>query len=179
MLASNSLHNKDRILWFTLAGTVTVISTLFTGCSPAGFAASAILFRYWEGQVQKEKAEKIRLARQQESVPVPRKPETVRTFVPLAEDKKTVEKANQAYRDLNWDESTRLLNEALNRGELSRADEGEAYILLGSIAYQQGQVSEAESYFKKTLEIDNSVTPSAELYPPPLIEFYKSVGKRK
>jgi tetratricopeptide (TPR) repeat protein len=179
MLASKSLYNTNSIIKVTLTGVVTVSCILFNGCSPEAYAAGAVLFRYWQVQAQKEREEKIHLARQQKSVLVSRQPEIVRTVVAQAEDQKTIEEANQAYRNLEWHRSALLLKEAINRGKLSRSDLCKAYILLGAIAYQQGRVNEAESYFIKASEIDNRFTPSAELYPPSLIKFYRDIQKSK
>ena len=179
MSASKNIHNTKCILRITLTGILTVSCVLFNGCSPEAFAVGALAFRYWEVQVQKEREEKIRLARQQESIPIARQPEIVHAYIQQPDDRSTVQKANQAYRNLKWDESASLLKGAINRGELSRSDQCEAYILLGAIAYQQGQVNEAESYFTRALELDNKTVPSAELYPPQLIAFFKSVAKRK
>ena len=170
----SSLYKTYRL---KLVGLITLVSTfLFNGCSPAGFAAGAVLIHYLDEQA-KTKNSKIYPSRPQESTVISQKPETARTFVQQPENQKTVEKATQAYKDLKWDESARLLNEAINKGELSRSDQSEAYILLGAMAYQQGQLKEAESYFEKSSEIDSSVKPSAELYPPPLIEFYKYAAR--
>lgn len=170
-----NLLNKKCIYRLQLAGLIFVC-TLFGGCAPIGFAAGAFLIKYLNEQARIPNSTTYS-ARQQEPIRITQQPQTAQTVIPQSEDRKTIEKANKAYRNLEWNESSHLLKEAIGRGELSRSDQSQAYILLGAMAYQQGQVREAESCFKKSSEIDGSAIPSAELYPPLLIEFYKSVNR--
>jgi len=90
----------------------------------------------------------------------------------------TITKAIQAYKALQRSESTRLLKKAIAIDYLPNAEKYKGYTFLGAIAYQQGHTNDAKNYFKKAVELDSTAIPSEELFPPPMIEFYKSIAKR-
>jgi tetratricopeptide (TPR) repeat protein len=168
-----SVTKNLQLLKFTIV--IIGLTSFSSGCSPAGFAVSAVLIKCYLNEQAKNNRPTIYQPRQQPVI-ISQQPETIRP-IPQFEDRKTVEKANQAYRSLEWNESARLLTEAISRGELSNSDQGEAYILLGAMAYQQGQTKQAGEYFKQAAKLDSNIQPSSELFPPQVVKFYNSICK--
>jgi len=82
----------------------------------------------------------------------------------------------QAYRELRWDEAARVLNRAINTGTCTRSELGQGHVLLGAIAYQQGDAEAARIHFAQAHRHDPQLQPSPQLFPPPLIEFYKATS---
>jgi tetratricopeptide (TPR) repeat protein len=89
-----------------------------------------------------------------------------------------VAEADQAYRQMQWKEASRVLNDAIERKGLSNPELCRAYTLLGAMEYQTGRLQAARTYFVKAYQYDPEAVPSPELFPPQVIEFYNSVRKR-
>ena len=89
-----------------------------------------------------------------------------------------VAEAIKAYQDLQWDKARRLLNHAVSQDWLSRRESGAAHLLLGAMDYQTGQTAEAKKNFIKAHEHDPEVVPSAEVFPPPMVDFFEAVCAR-
>jgi hypothetical protein len=85
--------------------------------------------------------------------------------------------ALKQYRILEWDRAGTLLKKSLEDGRLSTSEKFNACVLLGAMAYQLGQIDQAGTYFTKAHLLDPSATPSSELFPPQVVEFYKSVNR--
>lgn len=87
--------------------------------------------------------------------------------------------AAQAYKKLRWEEARRLLNSTINQNDLSKSGLYRAYILLGAMDYQTGNVKAAETSFKKAYKENPQMSPSPELFPPPMVEFYNTVNRKQ
>jgi tetratricopeptide (TPR) repeat protein len=85
--------------------------------------------------------------------------------------------ALEQYRIIEWDRAGNLLRKSLEKGLLSTSEKFNACVLLGAMAYQLGQIDQADTYFTKAHVMDPSATPSSELFPPQVIEFYKYVNR--
>ena len=72
-----------------------------------------------------------------------------------------------AYQQLRWQQSKRTLNKLLKSQVISASDYVEIMILLGSIAYQEGDLNLAQHYFQKAGRADRRKVPSDEWFPPP------------
>ncbi len=82
----------------------------------------------------------------------------------------------QAYRELRWDDAVRVLGRAINTGNCTESELGQAHILMGAIAYQQGDAEAARRHFVQAHRYDPQLHPAPELFPPQLIDFYKDVS---
>lgn len=82
----------------------------------------------------------------------------------------------QAYRELRWEDAVRILGRAINAGNCTESELGQAHILLGAIAYQQGDAEAARRHFVQARRHDPQLQPSAQLFPPQIIGFYKDVS---
>jgi hypothetical protein len=96
---------------------------------------------------------------------------------PAANEPSAIAEALEQYRILEWDRADNLLTNSLEKGLLSTSEESNACVLLGAMAYQLGQIDQANTYFTKAHLLDPSAAPSSELFPPQVVEFYKSVGR--
>jgi tetratricopeptide (TPR) repeat protein len=76
---------------------------------------------------------------------------------------------------MRWDEAARVLQEAMATGTSRASDLNEAHILLGAMAYQQGNVEAAKKHFTEAYRCDPQKEPSPQLFPPQVVEFYRSV----
>jgi len=85
----------------------------------------------------------------------------------------------QAYREMQWDNATEVLNRALGSGTCTNPQRNHAHILLGAIEYQQGNLRAAKVHFAAAYGCDPSTRPSPQLFPPQLIEFYRKVNDIK
>jgi hypothetical protein len=83
----------------------------------------------------------------------------------------------QAYRELRWEDAVRILGRAIDTGTCTESEGSQAHILLGAIAYQQGDAEAAKRHFVEAHRRDRQLEPSPRLFPPPLIEFYKTVNR--
>ncbi len=81
-----------------------------------------------------------------------------------------------AYREMRWDDSVRILNEAIATGACSDSELSTAHILLGAIEYQQGNPQEARTHFVTAYRQDRWMQLSPEVFPPQLVDFYKTVN---
>jgi hypothetical protein len=79
-----------------------------------------------------------------------------------------------AYRELRWKDAARILSRAIGAGTCKDSELGQAHILLGAIAYQQGDAEVARTHFVETHRHDPQLQPSPHLFAPPLIEFYRA-----
>ncbi len=82
----------------------------------------------------------------------------------------------QAYRELRWEEAVRVLRRAIDTGTCTQSELGQAHILLGAIAYQQGDAETARSHFIQAHRHDPQLQPSPDLFPPQVIQFYKEAS---
>lgn len=80
----------------------------------------------------------------------------------------------RAYWELRWEDAVRILSRAIDTGTCTPSEQGRAHLLLGAIAYQQGDAETARRHFIRAHRHDPQLQPSPELFPPPLIEFYKN-----
>ena len=85
----------------------------------------------------------------------------------------------QAYNEMRWDDATGVLNRALGSGTCTNPQRNQAHILLGAIEYQQGNPKAAKAHFVTAYQYDRSTSPSSQLFPPQLIEFYREVNNIK
>ena len=86
------------------------------------------------------------------------------------------EAAASAYREMRWEETAQILREALAAGTCPDAELGKAHLLLGAMAYQQGDVEVARRHFEEAHLQDSRMQPSPQLFPPQLIQFYRSAS---
>ena len=86
------------------------------------------------------------------------------------------EAAASAYREMHWEEAAQILREALAAGTCPDAELGKAHLLLGAMAYQQGDVEVARRHFEEAHLQDSRMQPSPQLFPPQLIQFYRSAS---
>lgn len=89
-----------------------------------------------------------------------------------------VREGAQAYRELRWDDAVRVLNRAVDTGACTSLQLGQAHILLGAVAYQRGDAEAARRHFAEAHHQDGQLQPSPSLFPPPLIEFYRTAEGR-
>lgn len=82
----------------------------------------------------------------------------------------------QAYRELRWDDAVQILGRAIDTGTCTQSELGQAHILLGAMAYQQGDAETARSHFVQAHRYDPRLQPSPDLFPPQLIQFYKEAS---
>ena len=115
---------------------------------------------------------------QQYSQSVPDKRRISRSSVQQPTGPQIITKAVRAYESLDWNEAKRLFYQALEKEDISRSLKWQSWVFLGAIAYQKGNISEAQKCFIKAARQDSGKLPSSELFPPPMIKFYKSVRKR-
>jgi len=94
-----------------------------------------------------------------------------------AAEPSAITEALEQYRILEWDRAGNLLRKSLEKGLLSTSEKFNAYVLLGAMAYQLGQIDQAGTYFTKAHVLNPSAMPSSELFPPQVVEFYKSVNR--
>ena len=83
----------------------------------------------------------------------------------------------QAYRELHWDQAARLLQAAVGQTGLSSSERWAFWMLRGAIAYQEGDTNAAAGHFAQACRHDGNLLPSAKLFPPPMLEFYKNVRR--
>ena len=82
-----------------------------------------------------------------------------------------------AYREMRWEDAVRILSRAINMGTCTTALElNGAQVLLGAIAYQQGDAEAARTHFLAAHRHDAQTEPSPQLFPPQLIDFYRTVN---
>lgn len=86
-----------------------------------------------------------------------------------------IDKATLAYKQLQWDEAVRLLSRFIETGNSSNSIKSEAMILLGAMEYQRGDLELAKRYFREAYRQNSMMEPSKKLFPPAMIEFYKSI----
>jgi len=82
----------------------------------------------------------------------------------------------RAYRELRWEDAVRILGRVIDTGTCTRSELGQAHILLGAIAYQQGDAEAARRHFAQARWHDPQLEPSPHLFPPQLIEFYRAAS---
>lgn len=85
----------------------------------------------------------------------------------------------QAYREMRWDDAAGILDRALGSGTCTNPEQNQAHILLGAIEYQQGDLQAAKVHFAAAYRCDRSTSPSPQLFPPQLIDFYRTVNGLK
>jgi hypothetical protein len=90
-----------------------------------------------------------------------------------------VVEAINAYKQLKWDDAFRILKTTINSDEISESCLYQAYFLLGAMEYQMGNIMAAQMFFVKAHQHDSSRSPSPELFPPQVIEFYKKANQKK
>jgi cobalamin biosynthesis protein CobD/CbiB len=79
---------------------------------------------------------------------------------------------------MRWEEAVGILHKAMGTGTCTDSDLNKAHILLGAMAYQQGDIEAARRHFGEAHRRDPQTVPSPELFPPPLIDFYRSAHGR-
>jgi tetratricopeptide (TPR) repeat protein len=90
-----------------------------------------------------------------------------------------IKEGAQAYREMRWDDATGILNRALRSGTCTNPEQNQAHILLGAIEYQQGNPQAAKAHFVAACRYDRDTSPSSQLFPPQLIDFYRTVNGLK
>lgn len=81
-----------------------------------------------------------------------------------------------AYRQMQWDDAARILNEAMATGTCTDSEVSKAHVLLGAIEYQQGHLQATRIHFLTAYRHDRQTRPSPELFPPQLVDFYRTVN---
>jgi len=179
--------------WLRLLYGLAILSTLplAAGCSPELLVGGAIV-----GSVLYAHVNKDNLPSRRESVL--HEPRTyyasggraARTYTasrpprpgaesPWQDEKATVSpivKGARAYRELRWEEAARILAGAIDSGQCTGSELGQAHTLLGAIAYQQGDSATAKRHFAEAHRRDRQLRPSPDLFPPQLIDFYKGAS---
>jgi hypothetical protein len=117
-------------------------------------------------------------ARQKPDIPVPPSPRIEPVVKHSPPEETEITRAVNAYCTLQWEKTTHILRQALARNRLSGEEKWTTYILLGAMAYQRGFLAEAEQYFQQARSANTGQIPSAELFPPPLVEFYKTLKEK-
>jgi len=87
-----------------------------------------------------------------------------------------IKEGAQAYREMRWDEAAGILNRALRSATCTNPEQNQTHILLGAIEYQQGNPEAAKAHFVAAYRYDRNTPPSSDLFPPQLIDFYRSVN---
>lgn len=82
----------------------------------------------------------------------------------------------RAYRELRWDDAARVLGRAIDTGACTESELGQAHILLGAIAYQQGDAETARKHFTQAHQKDPQLELSPKLFPPQVIDFYQEAS---
>ena len=77
---------------------------------------------------------------------------------------------------MRWDDATGVLSRALGSGMCTNPEQNQAHILLGAIEYQQGNPEAAMAHFVAAYRYDRNTSPSSQLFPPQLIDFYRMVN---
>lgn len=114
-------------------------------------------------------------ARPKPDIPISPSPQIEPAVKSLPPKEPALSKAKEAYVALQWEKTAVVLQEALAQNQLSGEEKWMAYILLGAMAYQRGFLEKAEQYFQQARTVNTGVIPSADLFPPPLVEFYKTL----
>jgi len=84
-----------------------------------------------------------------------------------------------AYREMRWDDAVRILTGAIDSGTCTDSERSKAHILLGATEYQQGNLQAARVHFMAAHRHDAHTQPSPRLFPPQLVNFYKTVNGLK
>lgn len=184
----------QRILRFLCIGVIVVTLGTSSGCSPSALIGGAIAGSVLYAHMNKDNFP----SRRRKVVPTVYRPRVYatpgsanRTYtassppVQKAEPKPNgrpvaaspVIEGALAYRELRWKDAVRILNRAIDAGNCTGSELGQAHILLGAIAYQQGDAEVARRHFVVAHRHDAQLQPSSQLFPPPLIDFYRATGK--
>ena len=83
----------------------------------------------------------------------------------------------RAYRELRWDEAIRILSQVVAGGTCPDSALGQAYVFLGAIVYQRGDIQAARRYFVAAYRYDPQTRPSSELFPPPVVDYYRTANQ--
>ena len=161
---------KHRLCTVLLSVMTLIPCSLLSGCHPAVFAASAILINQLEKQEPNRK-QHVTTERVQPRQYTPPKPPVITPPT----DEQIIEEAQRYYCNLQWQKSTDLLKQVIEKTGLSQSLRWEALVLLGAMEYQNGNTIEARDYFNKAHQ-ESRVLPSSELFPPAMIDFYKTNG---
>ncbi len=81
-----------------------------------------------------------------------------------------------AYREMRWEDAERFLTEAIVDGTCTDSELSTAHALLGAIEYQQGNARAARTHFVAAYRYDRQMQLSPEVFPPQLVEFYRTVN---
>jgi hypothetical protein len=81
-----------------------------------------------------------------------------------------------AYREMRWDDATRILKDVIAAGTYTDSELSTAHVLLGAMEYQQGAPQTARTHFVKAYRYDRQTQLSPEVFPPQLVEFYRTVN---
>jgi tetratricopeptide (TPR) repeat protein len=82
----------------------------------------------------------------------------------------------RAYWEMRWEDAARILGRAIDTGAYTESELGQAHLLLGAMAYQQGDAETARRHFGQAHRHDPQLQLSPELFPPQLIDFYKDTS---
>jgi hypothetical protein len=170
---------------------VVVTLPFAAGCSPELLVGGAIV-----GSVLYAHANKDRLPARRE--PILHEPRTyyantgganrvytasnppVQTTASRSEDRAVaptpIMEGARAYRELRWDDAARVLGRAIDTGACTESELGQAHILLGAIAYQQGDAETARKHFTQAHQKDPQLELSPKLFPPQVIDFYQEAS---
>jgi Flp pilus assembly protein TadD len=75
---------------------------------------------------------------------------------------------------MRWENAAQILQEAMAAGTCRDTELGKAHLLLGAMAYQQGDVEAARRHFGQAHRCDPQIQPAPLLFPPQVIEFYRA-----
>ena len=81
-----------------------------------------------------------------------------------------------AYREMRWEDAKRFLTEAIVEGACTDSELSTAHILLGAMEYQQGNARAARTHFMAAYRYDRQMQLSPEVFPPHLVDFYRTVN---
>jgi hypothetical protein len=77
---------------------------------------------------------------------------------------------------MRWEDAERFLTEAIVDGTCTDSELSTAHALLGAIEYQQGNARAARTHFVAAYRYDRQMQLSPEVFPPQLVEFYRTVN---
>lgn len=80
----------------------------------------------------------------------------------------------RAYWELRWDDAAKILGRVIDEGVCTEPELGQAHLLLGAMAYQQGDAEMARKHFIQAHRQDPQLELSPRLFPPQVIDFYQN-----
>lgn len=197
---STKSHWTQRPLWLLCTVAAVAALPLTTGCSPELYALSAIVvpLAYMHmnqgGSGTKPNAFQARtdhshihttpvhasIVHTAHDIPQPQTSSSSahqdRSPRPKPAMPSLVVRGTLAYREMRWDDAERFLTEAIAEGTSTDSELSTAHMLLGAMEYQQGNPQAARTHFVAAYRYDRQMQLSPEVFPPHLVDFYRTVN---